>query len=206
MFIFVVVWSTCIFVAALGTLAHLDVIVTENTSTLEAARNIFTVAAGFIAFPMALYGMHMKKEDLQIKRHEAGKTSDEGDIGEDEGEEQIYYIQRLISTHFEKIFSAPTFSPPEEGRPPIPSDAVRFALFTKFETAFEVAIESRTSSLGNQKRTDLKQALADMRRMMDNLLLTNRKTLPLAMARSFYEGLQNLQWLELPELQAEVEQ
>ena len=82
MYIFVVVWSVCIFVAALASLAHLSVIAAEDTTTLEAARNVFTVAAGFIAFPMALYGMHMKREDLQIKREEAEKTSDEEDIGE----------------------------------------------------------------------------------------------------------------------------
>ena len=198
MYIFVVVWSVCIFVAALGALAHLDVIVTENTSTLEAARNIFTVAAGFIAFPMALYGMHMKREDLQIKRDEAEKTLDEGDIGEDEGEEsQVSYIRELVSTSFREILGANDVPPQEEGHSPIPADIVRFGLFRNFEAAFEVAIISRTSALESTRTADLQLALVGMRQTMNDLDFMERRLLPLPTAMAFYTEFQKLEWLGL---------
>ena len=198
MYIFVVVWSVCIFVSALGALAHLDVIVTEDTSTLEAARNIFTVAAGFIAFPMALYGMHMKREDLQLKRDEAEKTSDESDIGEDEGEKaQVFYIRELVSTSFEGILEASDLPPPEEGRPPIPADMVRFGFYRRFETEFEVAIISRTAALGNKRIADLQLALSGMRQTMNDLDFMERRLLPLPTAMAFYAEFQKLEWLGL---------
>lgn len=199
MYVFVVVWSVCIFVAALGSLAHLEVIVTEETTTLEAARNIFTVAAGFIAFPMALYGMHMKREDLQLKRDEAEKTLDEDDIGEDEGEEsQIAYIRDLVSTSFKEMISATDLPPPEEGHVSIPADVVRFGLFRNFEAKFEVAIISRTSALGSIRKADLQLALTSMKQLMNDLEFANRRILPLATAASFYTAFQELGWLELP--------
>ena len=198
MYVFIVVWSICIFVAALGSLAHLDSIATEETTTLEAARNIFTVAAGFIALPMALYGMHMKREGLRLQREEVEKTSDEEDIGEDEGEEsQISYIRDLVFTNFEKIFSATDTSATEKGQISIPADIVRFGLFRNFEAQFEVAIISRTSALNDARKTDLQLALTGMRQIMNDLEFNSRRILPLATAVAFYAKFQELGWLGL---------
>ena len=200
MYILVVVWSVCIFVAALASLAHLDTIVAPNVSKLEAARNVFVIAAGFIALPMALYGMHMKRRSLEIQEEDSAReSSDEGDVGEDEGERlQIDYIRELVATHFDNIFSAAILPPPEEGQSPIPADVVRFAHFREFETALEVAINSRSSSLEDTSRSDLELAVANMKRAVNDLGLLERKVLPLNIAEQFYESFQKLQWLELP--------
>lgn len=83
MFAVVIAACVCIFVGALGAVAHLDALIPEDSARLEDARNIFIMAAGAIAFPMALYGLHMRKSSLDLQREGAPKSPDEGDIGEE---------------------------------------------------------------------------------------------------------------------------
>ena len=113
--------------------------------------------------------------------------------------EQIPYIRNLITTQAERILSATDLPHPAPGRSPIPGDSVRYVFFRELQSTLLVALSSRATALTYQEISSLQTVLANIDRAMTDLPLGERGIMPLPIAQSFYEQLQTLSWLGLPE-------
>ena len=113
--------------------------------------------------------------------------------------EQIPYIRNLITTQTDRIFSAPDLPPPASGEKSVPADYVRFIIFRELQSALLVALSSRATALTYKEVSSLQKVLADIDRVITDLPLRERGIMPLTIAQSFYEQLQALSWLRLPD-------
>ena len=113
--------------------------------------------------------------------------------------EQISYIRNLMSTQIKRILTATDLPPYASGKESIPADCVRFVYFREFESAFLVALSSRTTELTYKEIFSLQKIFADIDRAITDLTLRERGILPLTIAESFYQKLKDLDWLKLPD-------
>ena len=113
--------------------------------------------------------------------------------------EQIPYIRDLITNEADRILSATDLPPYAPGKEAIPADSLRFVFFRELQSALLVALSSRATALTYKEVASLQKALVDVDRGMTDLTLSERGIMPLTIAQSFYESLQALSWLELPE-------
>ena len=116
--------------------------------------------------------------------------------------EQIPYIRNLITTQTERILSATDLPSPTSGQESIPADRVRFVFFRELQSALLVVLSSRATALTYREVSSLHKILADVDRAMTDLTLSKHGIMPLAIAQSFYEQLQSLSWLGLPNREA----
>ena len=112
--------------------------------------------------------------------------------------EQIPYIRDLIASQMDRILSATDLPPHRPGAEPIPADRLRFVYFRELQSALLVALSSRATALTYKEVSSLHKSLADVDRTMTDLTLGERGIMPLTIAQSFFENLQSLSWLRLP--------
>ena len=113
--------------------------------------------------------------------------------------EQISYIRDLIVTKAELMFSATDIEVPHVKEKPIPGDLVRFTYFRDLRSSLLVALSSRATTLSYKEVSSLQKVLADIDRLMSDLTLNKGKTMPMTIAKKFYDNLQSLNWLGLPD-------
>lgn len=120
-------------------------------------------------------------------------------------QEQIPYIRNLIANQMERILTAtdlPSLTPEDKG---IPKDRVRFAMVRKLQDDLLVALSWRATALTYREVSSLQQVLTNFERLMTDLGLSERGVLPESTARSLYENLAVLRWLDLPQLASFIE-
>ena len=113
--------------------------------------------------------------------------------------EQIPYIRNLITTQIDRILSATDLPSPTSGQESIPANSIRFVFFRELQSALLVALSSRATALTYQEVSSLQKILADIDRVITDLPLRKRGIMPLTIAQSFFEQLQALSWLGLPD-------
>ena len=116
--------------------------------------------------------------------------------------EQIPYIRDLITNQRERILSATDILPSELGQNPIPADCVRFVFFRELQSALLVALSSRATALTYKEVSSLQNSLAEFDRVTTDLSLSESRVFPLAIAQSFFDQLESLTWLRLPNRRA----
>ena len=116
--------------------------------------------------------------------------------------EQIPHIRDLIATQQERILSATDLPPLEPGQDPVPADRLRFVFFRELQSALLVALSSRATALTYREISSLQKILADVDRAMTDLPLRERSVFPRAIAQSFFDQLESLTWLRLPNRRA----
>ena len=116
--------------------------------------------------------------------------------------EQIPYIRDLIASEMERILSATDLPHPAAGQGMVPADSIRFVFYRQLQSALLVALSSRATALTYKEVSALQKILADVDRAMTDLPLRERGIMPLTIAQSFYNELQILSWLKLPNREA----
>lgn len=113
---------------------------------------------------------------------------------------QMGFIRNLVASKFEQILSATDLPPPEPGEPPPSADNVRFGFIRELQSRLQVALSSRATELTYEEVAPLHEFLAALDRVFADIpQLRERFILPLPMARNFYDDLQSVSWLKLPE-------
>ena len=114
-----------------------------------------------------------------------------------ERREQIAYIRKIILENTEKIWSEFEFKNLPAGKS-IPADAVRYVFFREFQTRLEVAISSRTNALSYKQISSLQNFISDIKRILTDSTLNEKKILPLPIFKEVYKQLEEEKWLRLP--------
>ena len=114
--------------------------------------------------------------------------------------EQKTYIRNLIAGPVKTILTANDIP----GENPISADRLRYVIFNKLQSDLDVAISSRATALKYHELSALRKVMASIDLALTSLTLHDRNIMPLTIAESFYDGVQELRWLGLPrDLRAE---